>query len=167
MQVEKAIKETFSQLEQVLVRLKEEEYTAQPDILNGASIGQHCRHLLEIYVCLNNGYNNGAVNYENRTRDKEIEQHTEAAQKCIQHIIVQLNKPEKELTLSASYSLENSDVEDYQTSYKRELAYALEHAVHHMALIRVGLKAVAPGLAVPENFGVASSTVKHRRTLSQ
>ena len=167
MHLEKAITETFEELNQVLVQLKNEEYTAQPDILNGSGIGQHCRHLLEIYVCLNTGYEAGIINYDDRKRDQEIEQYKEAALACMAEIISGLNRPEKNLVISASYSSEQPDPEEYKTSYKRELAYALEHAIHHLALIGVAIKAVAPHVIVPENFGVARSTIKYRMQSSQ
>lgn len=167
MQVEKTIRETLTQLQQVLGQLSADEYTAQPAILNGSSIGQHCRHLLDAFVCLENGYDTGIINYENRNRNKDIEQHKETAQKHIEAILHHLNKPEKSLTLCANYSIEDSAIEEYKTSYTRELAYALEHAVHHTALIGVGIKVVAPNVVVPKNFGVASSTVKYRNSLAQ
>jgi hypothetical protein len=42
--------------------------------------------------------------------------------------------------------------------------YNVEHAIHHMALIKVGLKEVCPAVKIPADFGVAVSTVKYLNT---
>ena len=49
------------------------------------------------------------------------------------------------------------------TNLQRELAYNLEHIVHHMALMRVGLKELLPSIIIPKNFGVADSTQRFRQ----
>ncbi|MBS1575551.1 MAG: hypothetical protein JST09_09640 [Bacteroidetes bacterium] len=40
------------------------------DSLSGAAIVGHVRHVLEMFVCLQQGYETGMVNYEKRKRDK-------------------------------------------------------------------------------------------------
>jgi hypothetical protein len=54
----------------------------------------------------------------------------------------------------------------FHTNYYREIVYNLEHTIHHMALIRVGLKELA-SIELPENYGVASATVKHKKSCAQ
>jgi len=53
-----------------------------------------------------------------------------------------------------------------ETNYYRELIYNLEHTIHHMALIKVGINEVSC-IAVPEGFGIATSTIKFRRSCAQ
>lgn len=43
------------------------------DSLSGAAIVGHVRHVLEMFVCLQQGYETGMVNYEKRKRDNAIE----------------------------------------------------------------------------------------------
>jgi hypothetical protein len=52
------------------------------------------------------------------------------------------------------------------TNYFREVAYNIEHTIHHMALIRVGINETT-NILLPENFGVASSTIKYRKQCAQ
>ena len=52
------------------------------------------------------------------------------------------------------------------TNYYREIAYNLEHTIHHMALIRVGLRELGD-IAVDDSYGVASSTLKYRKQCAQ
>ena len=52
---------------------------------------------------------------------------------------------------------------DRASNLDRELVYNIEHAIHHMALIKIGIKEVAPQLQLPEGFGVANSTIRHKK----
>ena len=46
----------------------------------------------------------------------------------------------------------------------RELMYAYDHAVHHLAMIKMGLRVACPEVKIDQNLGVAPSTVKHWKT---
>jgi hypothetical protein len=46
-----------------------------------------------------------------------------------------------------------------ESTLARELLYNLEHAIHHMALIRVGLNLRFKYVLYQDNFGVAYSTL--------
>ena len=61
------------------------------------------------------------------------------------------------------YGLEGSNRQEIETNIGRELAYNIEHAVHHMAILKIGLAIVAPEVKVPEGFGVAVSTLRYKR----
>ena len=49
-----------------------------------------------------------------------------------------------------------------ESTLERELVYNIEHAVHHMAMIKIGLRQIAPEILIDKNFGVAQSTVNNR-----
>jgi hypothetical protein len=106
------------------------------------------------------------VNYEKRKRDAVIETDKEFALQLLQDVYSNLSKPNKELTLYASYDDHSQEPISIPTNYYREIAYNLEHTIHHMALIRVGINEVSD-IKLPEDFGVASSTVKHRKQCAQ
>jgi hypothetical protein len=46
----------------------------------------------------------------------------------------------------------------------RELVYNIEHVVHHMALVKIGLKELLPDLDLPDDFGVAVSTIRYQHS---
>jgi hypothetical protein len=47
-----------------------------------------------------------------------------------------------------------------------EIAYNLEHTIHHMALIRVGLHELGD-ITLDDSYGVAPSTLKYRKRCVQ
>lgn len=166
MQLKIAIDNSFVQLRQILDQLTEAEYTQPGNVLFGASIGQHVRHIIELYICLFNGYETGTVNYEHRKRDTRIETDKDFAAELMEMICNNIDQPNKSLLLDSSYDELSADFISVETNYVRELIYNLEHTVHHMALIRVGIKEVS-AIAIPEGFGVATSTIKYRRSCAQ
>jgi hypothetical protein len=166
MQLKLAINHSFAQLKETLDQLSETEYTQPSKILFNASIGQHVRHIIELYICLYNGYETGMVNYEKRKRDTRIETDKAFAAALMEMICNNIDKENKSLLLDSSYDEQSADSIVVETNYYRELIYNLEHTVHHMALIRVGINEVS-SIAIPEGFGVATSTIKYRRSCAQ
>ena len=167
MLVETAAKNTLTLLADTLTQIDNAYYTTHYKELNGSSVGQHYRHIVEMFECLRHGYNSGTVSYDNRKRNLELEEDKAAAARFISEIVNQISLPEKPLQLAAGYSINSESVEYFSTTYHRELAYTLEHAVHHMAIIKIGLRFIAPQLELHPHFGVAASTIRHNRVGSQ
>jgi hypothetical protein len=159
MHLQSPILRLFSQLGELLEQLSDEEYCQPIDILSGATVGQHIRHIIECFQELDEGYPEGIVNYDLRKRDRRLE--TDRDLVFLQMVFVEsdLGKPDKSLKLHATFD-EGVEVA-LSSTYHRELMHNLDHAIHHMAMIRVGLTAI-PGVVVPEDFGVAYSTLKFR-----
>lgn len=166
MKIQKAIQNVFVQLSESIRELTHEEYTHQSNILFSATIGQHVRHVIELFLELEKGYESGRINYDKRKRDYTIETDKDVAIKLLHEIYLRLNRLDKNLLLEATYDEQQEDTVLISTNYFRELMYNLEHTVHHMALIRVGINEVSR-VVVPEGFGVASSTIKYKKICAQ
>lgn len=166
MQLQYAVNNVFVQLSASIESLSDSEYCHPCGHLSGNTIGQHVRHVIELFQCLEAGYELGTVNYEKRKRDHSIETNRVLALQILKKINEGLIKENKELVLEACYSETNSELLHISTNYFREVAYNLEHTIHHMALIRVGIAEISP-LTLPENYGVAGSTVKFRQQCAQ
>ena len=165
MTIKPAISKLFDQLTFVLEHIPNEQYTAPVAILSGATIGQHTRHLLEFMKCLLAGRQGRMVNYDLRDRDIFLENNTLEAVTLIAELRRQIEQIQEneDLVLELSYG-DNSELRSsIETNLYREIVYNIEHAIHHMALIKIGLNAVCPGLVLPEGFGVASSTIRYQR----
>jgi uncharacterized damage-inducible protein DinB len=160
------IEQLFSQLNDVISRLSNEAYSRPGQQLLDSSIGKHVRHIIEMFICLEEGYSQGIINYEKRRRDNAIEINKELAMQHLSLICANLVKPDKSLLLETEVETDVARTATIETSYYRELAYNIEHCVHHMAMIRIGLHEIArikPG----DDFGFAFSTIKHRRQCAQ
>ena len=166
MQLRHPILQLLLQLQQALENLTDQQYTAPVDLLSGSTIGSHVRHLIEFYLELLKGYDSGHVNYDKRKRDHSIESHRWVALEKLEEIGSAIIRPDKELVLTADLTAGGDAPLEVKTNYFRELIYNLEHTVHHMALIRVGIGALS-SLTLPPGFGVAMSTLKFRQTCAQ
>src|SRR6185295_12399776 len=97
MQLQQAVNNVFVQLSATLDQLTQEQYVQQCQSLLNATIGQHLRHIIELFQCLENGYDDGLINYEKRKRDIEIETDKELATTLLSEIHSGLDRPNKVL----------------------------------------------------------------------
>jgi len=157
----------LDQLSDAVEQLTEREFTHPSETLGGSSIGQHLRHTLEFFICLEQGYHKGLINYDERAHDKLIETHKQTAMNAIDRIrqfnIDQIH--DKPLLLEVGYDLNSDENVTVKTNYFRELTYNIEHAVHHMAIMKIGIREVARHVLIPADFGVAASTLRYRGEL--
>jgi len=166
MQLQQAVNNVFVQLSTTLDQLSQEQYIQPCQTLLNATVGQHVRHIIELFQCLENGYDEGMVNYEKRKRDAGIENSKAFAVELLSEVHSGLNRPNKTLNLEACYDEHSSHPITIATNFYREIAYNLEHTIHHMALIRVGINEIAD-INLPAEFGVATSTLKFRKECAQ
>ena len=166
MDVYKMPKHVIRQLLAATGQLSNEEYGMPCKTLFNASVGQHVRHVIELYSCLFSGYQTGKVNYDERKRNAILETDRSFAVERMKEIIQKMERPDKELILQTSCTETAEETLPINTNYFRELVYNLEHTVHHMALIRIGIHEVS-NILLPEDFGVAASTIKYRKACAQ
>ena len=165
MSLNASAKELLTQLLGIIEQMKEEEYSRPISELSNSTIGQHIRHTLEFFLCLMDARTVGRINYDHRKHDQLIETDIELAQNVIVSIVEFLQKETDDFSVihEANYEFEEKEEIAMPSSFYRELAYNIEHAIHHMALIKVGLRAGFNHIEIPEHFGVASSTVRYRQ----
>ena len=143
----------------LLREMDPKDYSQQNPYLNGSTIGQHVRHSIEMYTCLLDHYQDAVVDYSSRKRDLTLEISPDSAANSFENIADQVMQEDKDLVLLNGSA-------QYRTSFKRELFYCHEHLIHHMALIRIGLKEWN-SYTIPERFGIAPSTLKFRESCAQ
>ena len=167
MQLSKATSSILDQVEFVIKQIKNEDYIKPVDVFNNSTIGQHFRHTLEFFQILMEGYENGVVSYDKRGHDKSIETDKKLALDIIEQSRefiknCDMNKP---LSLEVNYNLGTSEDIIVDSNMAREVTYNVEHAIHHMAIIKIGLQVLCPYVELPTGFGVAISTLRYRDTL--
>jgi uncharacterized damage-inducible protein DinB len=161
MKLQHSLKNVFAQLDQSLQQLSPQQYIQQSNSLFKATIGQHVRHIIELFICLQQGYQAGIVDYDKRKRDLCIESDKELARQLLA-IYCSVRLKDKALLLKTSYDEDSGKSLVVETTYRREVLYNLEHTIHHMALIRIGINEVSE-IVVPEEFGLAPSTIKYKK----
>ena len=157
------IKNNFFENIELLRQLTNNEYTQQNPELSNATIGEHMRHIIELFGCLIENYENGIINYDKRKRDILIQTNKNNAISILEKYLDELNKPNKSLSLVHNCY---STCELLPTNYFRELIYNLEHSIHHQALIKVALHNL-PHIKVADAFGIAPSTLEYRKQCVQ
>ena len=152
--------EIIEQLKIAILELEQHDYNCNLTIVDGNTIGMHVRHILEFYKSLEKGAELNLVDYDARERNLELETNKLTAIKEIERIqnwlqtivddskIEILHQSQKDMVLTSSMS--------------RELAYNLEHAIQHMAIIKICIKHSFPYVRIEENFGVAYATIQYR-----
>lgn len=158
-----SIKDNFTQIIDLLNQLDENQYCFPNPNLSNASIGEHTRHIIEMYQVLLQSYSSGIVNYDKRERNIAIQTCLKTAKNTILSLIDSVDLENKTLQLEQGTSTVNFKVE---TNYFRELLYNLEHSIHHQALIKVAVFQ-NPNIQLHENFGVAKSTIEYRIQCAQ
>jgi len=141
--------------------LTPEQYTLKCRMLNGVSIAEHLRHSYEFYHCLLLGLDTKQLNYEDRARDRAIENNLPYAIERMKKLKLQLSSPLKDTVMELKSKEAQSSL--VKTSFERELVYCLDHAIHHQALIKIGLKEQELSHLVSQDFGVAYSTLRYRK----
>jgi hypothetical protein len=157
------IQKTLRELYNLVSKLTDEEYCFPCYDLSNATIGEHTRHIIEMFQCLENQYDIGVVNYDTRKRDYLIQTNTAFAKESITAILNQIDRPNKNIQLQQIVDGEELLLE---SNYHRELLYNLEHCIHHQALIKVAVIQSAT-VEIDENFGVARSTIEYRKQCAQ
>ncbi len=148
----------------LLLELNRESFAALAPEPYNASIGQHYRHVLDHFLCLESGVATGEIDYDNRERNRRLETDLDYARATTERLIQVFDRYDMEL-LSRPYIVRYSvgygtPPVNLPSVVARELAFCIGHAVHHYAIVRLLCDSV--GVEVIPEFGVAPSTLKHR-----
>jgi len=69
--------------------------------------------------------------------------------------------------LEGNFSANEGNENQIKTTIFRELAYCLEHSIHHQALIKVGLLELNIASFIDETFGLAPATIRYKKVCVQ
>lgn len=168
MNVSKACSNILSQLTDLVNQLTEQDFVKPVSTLGNSTLGQHLRHTLEFFICLEKGFESGTINYDKRAHDKLIETDKFIALSVISKIreFVSIQQTDRGLKLEAAYDLDKEEFVTIETNYLRELVYNIEHAVHHMAIMKIGIREAAPYVKLSPDFGIAASTIRYQEAVA-
>jgi hypothetical protein len=159
----KSIKNNLDELIALLQQLSNAEFSSPCFQLGNASIGEHTRHIIELFQCLESQYELGIINYDQRQRNNQIQTNTDFAIGKIVFIQNNLDKENKNMVLHQK--IDGNEIKT-ESNYYRELLYNFEHCIHHQALIKVAVLQIST-VTIDSDFGVARSTIEYRKQCVQ
>ena len=163
MQVKEAILLTINQITDLLRQIEPHEYRQPLPEFDGSTLGQHFRHILEFFICLERGLPSGTVDYASRERNLLFEDIPGIALAALESFSEDLERLQTstEMVLKAEFG--GADRPCYQSTMGRELAFVYDHAIHHLAMIKIGLRCHFPHIQIDRDLGVSPSTIKARK----
>jgi len=160
-----AVAEVLRQGESLLRNIDDERYTRKLRPAFNSAIGGHYRHCLDHFQSLLQGLDADEVNYDHRARDQRIEHDRAFALAETQRILRACESipsafVDCPINVRSQINYGNADGALIGSTVGREFMYAVAHTIHHYALIAVMCGLL--DISVPEGFGIAPSTLKHR-----
>ena len=154
-----ALRDHLERLRELLVTIPGDSYHVSQAKQSG-SVGAHVRHCLDHAHALLSCSPGGELTYDSRLRGTAVETDVRAALGEIKRLHLALSDLDpvcldQPLTLR-SMMRRNGESVFVKTTLGRELAFVVQHTIHHCAIIGLLLDQV--GVAVPRQFGYAPST---------
>lgn len=157
-----ALTALLGQLGDVLAGLDPAVYTARPAAAVSGSVGEHVRHLLDHVAAFVDAVPGATLCYDHRERGTSVERDPMQALAAIarlQHRLLSAGPDDLRVPVPIEVvtrlTAAGDSVAAWSTS-TRELAFVINHTIHHQALVAVLL--AWQGVRVPPRFGVAPST---------
>jgi hypothetical protein len=157
--------EIGNQIISVIEKLDNQAYQQPLEIFNGSTLGQHFRHILEFFENLSKAESQSIIDYAKRDRDPQLESDKDLAIMVLKNAIHKLALMDESINLSAKgdyYGVNPVDRPILPSSVGREMMFIYDHAIHHLAIIKIGIKSGFPHIAINENTGMAPSTIRFR-----
>ena len=162
MSIQKTIAHSFDEMKSILLQFDDELYQKELKIISDASVGQHFRHIIEFYTCFTEAQQTNLVCYNERNRTYLWETSIIETLAILNELKSEINSIDmnKIIQLRQNYFGESHLI---KSTNQRELMYCFDHSVHHFALIKIAIETHFPTIKVPQNFGIASSTIAFQK----
>lgn len=148
----------LEELSAVIEQLSEADYTAALPLLDHVSLGKHVRHTLEFHQCFLD--RKEQLCYDDRSREIRLEESPAEALEQIALLVYRLRFIQLDKVFEMKVQYGNSAV-SVTSSVQRELAFLIEHTVHHNAILRMALTMFYPHVQFNQEFGYADSTIRY------
>jgi uncharacterized damage-inducible protein DinB len=142
----------------VLKKMDDAVYECLEPPFEQGGIGRHMRHVLDHFALFCDGVEEGVIDYDDRARDKGVEQSRLHALRLFDGLREKLD-----VWTGGSPNLEDGLRVRHNgtwclSSVGRELQHLINHTVHHYAFVALILR--LKGVDVEGDFGVAPSTLQ-------
>lgn len=164
--------ESLDQMIYFIESLSDEEYQQAAKPWFDSSIGQHLRHILDLFFALVNSTESD-INYNIRRRGAPVESSREVGLQELQQVRdwvakISVETMHKETVVHTETALSHQQTDQFKSSFGRELCFASSHLIHHLAIMAAIAK--MSGKFVDERLGLAPATatfVREQESRSQ
>ncbi|BBB25305.1 DinB family protein [Amphritea japonica] len=170
--MEKMISSTVNildQLQDFISSIDAATYQASHKPMFDSSIGQHLRHILDMFQALIQNSDASVINYDIRQRGiplETIQQEGIVALDSVRQWLTGLTTADlqRNVTILTEVDIDEQFSVQLSSSFGRELAFASTHAIHHLALMATIAKVL--GCQVDAQYGTAPATATYLRSLA-
>ena len=168
MNCKEGVQELIDQIVDTIQIIPPADFGKPMEIFNGSTLGKHFRHIHDFFSCLVEQCHQESLDYAHRLRDPDLESQKDVALSAFRALKPRLAELDEDRSISvyADFQLEEGKRPRVNTTFGRELMYGYDHAVHHLAIVKIGLKSLDPTLPIHDELGVAASTIKHQHAIS-
>ncbi|MBM3177231.1 MAG: hypothetical protein FJZ78_04410 [Bacteroidetes bacterium] len=169
MEISNTCSKIIAQLTNAVELIPDDSYARPLDLLHGSTPGQHVRHIAEFLLALEKGYGLGVVSYDLREHNKEMETSKRFVLDALQSakLFFESCLEDRPLVLESMHDKADNNWTSVSTGYFRELLYVIDHAIHHMAILRMAIAQISPDIKLDADFGMAFSTLHHQKKMNQ
>jgi len=159
--------ESIDQMTAFISGLNDAEYQYSAAPWFDSSIGQHLRHIVDLFLALKDRTNTDNINYDIRRRGAAIETVRKIGLIELYEIRQWMNnisneEINQEICVSTEVAISSQQTETFVSSFGRELCFASSHLTHHLAIMAVIAKMA--GKEVDPTLGLAPATATFART---
>lgn len=158
MSIQKTISHSFDEMKSILLQFDDTSFQQELKIISNASVGQHFRHIIEFYSCLLQAQENRCISYDDRQRNHSLENSVVENLTTLNHLKTKIEALDLDITIQLKQNYYGEHFMINTTNY-REIMYCFDHSIHHFALIKIAIETHFPTFKIPQNFGIASSTI--------
>ncbi len=163
--------EALEQLREVLKTIGDNHYCFQPSEFTSSSIGEHIRHVLDLYSAIFQADDKQKsaeelIDYDCRARGTPVESERSIGLALITRLLEKISELpdaalDQEADVKTEITLRESHSIQIRSNVARELVFTAAHTVHHCAIIR--LIARIQGCSIDDNIGLAPATLTYLR----
>ncbi len=162
----KAILLVVRQIDDLLQQIEPHVYRRPLPEFDGNTLGQHFRHILEFFQCLEKGAGVGLIDYASRERNMMYEDNPLLTASAFNDFMQLLESGPEDKMLDVKAEFGGVDRPVYSSTLGRELLFVYDHAIHHLAMIKIGIRCHFPEIQIDRDLGVSPSTIKSRQISS-
>ena len=110
----------------------------------------------------------GEVDYGQRKREQAIENSIAVAKEHFSSLRDRISciDEDQSLRVYTDFADKEGQRHTVTTTVGREIMYAYDHAVHHLAIVRIGVLSLSADIQLDNTLGIAASTIKHQYKLT-